>query len=707
MTKQYTIGRTVTALSAALITWCATVEAAAADRLPVASVTASADDGNLPANTVDGSLSTRWSANGDGQWILYDLGSNYQVQSLSAAWYQGNKRKASFDVQTSAEGTTWTTVFSSSSSGRTLGLESYNVTDSSGRFVRVVGHGNSASTWNSITEVQIFGSADAPPPPPPPPPTEEGALTISDVAASSDDGNVPENSIDGSLTTRWSAEGNGEWIAYDLGASKTVATMDIAWHKGDQRQALFEVQTSSTGGSWNTVFAGTSSGATLALERYNLTDSSGQYVRIVGHGNSSTLWNSITEVRIYGTGGTNPPPPPPPPPQNVAPTVSVTSPANGASYTAPANINVNVSAADSDGSVTKVELLVGGNVLGTDTSAPYTLSWNNVPAGNYTVSARATDNAGATKVSTGIAISVKAPTNAPALPVIKKTFTTLQIGNGKMPYWRNRPIDAQDPRVTRAIIVLHGSGANAEGYFDRINDIIPSSWGDKVMVIAPHFKDPSEAGSGEYWWDGDWREGGESGGISSYTVVDTIIGLLRNGNFPNLKWVVICGHSAGGQFTQRYAAFANIDTDLVKFVPANPSSYVYLNEYRYGGNNNWIIPAECSSGDGYNEWKYGLTGLYGYTAARGAEFARIHLPQREVELLAGDEDVVVDSGLDTDCGAMRQGEVRYERAQNFNAFMDHFYPNNNFSITTVPGVGHDSTLMFASPQGMQAIFFAD
>src|SRR5262245_48828862 len=89
------------------------------------------------------------------------------------------------------------------------------------------------------------------------------------------------------------------------------------------------------------------------------------------------------------------------------------------------------------------------------------------------------------------------------LPTIRKTFTTLQIDNGRMPYWRNRPIDVYDPRVPRAIIVIHGSGGNAEGYFDRINDIIPSSWGDKVMVIAPHFQEKSEAGSGEYWWDGD------------------------------------------------------------------------------------------------------------------------------------------------------------------------------------------------------------
>src|SRR5262249_40599517 len=47
--------------------------------LPVASVTASADDGNVPANVLDGSLATRWSAQGDGQWIRFDLGTTRNI----------------------------------------------------------------------------------------------------------------------------------------------------------------------------------------------------------------------------------------------------------------------------------------------------------------------------------------------------------------------------------------------------------------------------------------------------------------------------------------------------------------------------------------------------------------------------------------------------------------------------------------------------
>jgi PKD repeat protein len=131
-------------------------------KLPVASVTASADDGNVPANAVDGSLSTRWSAQGDGQWIRFDLGSSTSIGGVSIAWHQGDQRQSKFDLQTSADGSAWTTIYTGQSSGTSLALEAAPVTTSSGRYVRVVGHGNTVNTWNSIAEVEIYGEAARP-----------------------------------------------------------------------------------------------------------------------------------------------------------------------------------------------------------------------------------------------------------------------------------------------------------------------------------------------------------------------------------------------------------------------------------------------------------------------------------------------------------------------------------------------------------------
>ena len=126
--------------------------------LPVASVTASGDDGHVPGNTVDGDLSTRWSAEGDGVWITYDLGATRTVGSVSIAWYQGDTRRETFDVQVSADGSSWDTVLSGArSSGTTTSAENYDVADASTRYVRVVGHGNTDNDWTSISETHLLG----------------------------------------------------------------------------------------------------------------------------------------------------------------------------------------------------------------------------------------------------------------------------------------------------------------------------------------------------------------------------------------------------------------------------------------------------------------------------------------------------------------------------------------------------------------------
>ncbi len=130
------------------------------------------------------------------------------------------------------------------------------------------------------------------------------------VTASSDDGHGPENTIDGDLSaeSRWSARGDGEWIEYDLGAAEVLDDVQIAFHKGDQRVAYFDIQVALSRGSWSTLLpGGASSGTTTALQRFELADQSVRYVRIVGRGNSINDWNSLTEVVLNLAGGSPPP----------------------------------------------------------------------------------------------------------------------------------------------------------------------------------------------------------------------------------------------------------------------------------------------------------------------------------------------------------------------------------------------------------------
>jgi hypothetical protein len=125
-------------------------------------VTASTHDGNLPANTVDKNLSTRWSASGSGVWIQYDLGSVRQVSSLRIGVYRGNERRNSFSLAHSNDGTTWGWLANGLlTSGTTTALETVDVPDTPARFIRYFGHGaqllgGGSTSWNSVTEVGIY-----------------------------------------------------------------------------------------------------------------------------------------------------------------------------------------------------------------------------------------------------------------------------------------------------------------------------------------------------------------------------------------------------------------------------------------------------------------------------------------------------------------------------------------------------------------------
>src|SRR5262245_12700398 len=70
---------------------------------------------------------------------------------------------------------------------------------------------------------------------------------------------------------------------------------------------------------------------------------------------------------------------------NRAPSATITSPTAGSSFTAPATISLAATASDPDGTVSKVEFYNGTTLLGTDTTSPYSFTWNNVAAGNYTL----------------------------------------------------------------------------------------------------------------------------------------------------------------------------------------------------------------------------------------------------------------------------------------------------------------------------------
>jgi len=94
--------------------------------------------------------------------------------------------------------------------------------------------------------------------------------------------------------------------------------------------------------------------------------------------------------------------------QNFFPSVDITSPTSGTNFLPGSDITITADAADSDGTVTKVDFFANGNIkLGEITAPPYSLTWTNVEEGDYVITAIAYDNDGGSRTSLGRAISVR------------------------------------------------------------------------------------------------------------------------------------------------------------------------------------------------------------------------------------------------------------------------------------------------------------
>ncbi|OAS87829.1 MULTISPECIES: discoidin domain-containing protein [Metabacillus] len=124
------------------------------NQLPIVGYRASGSDSNIPEYAIDGDITSRWSVFGDGQWIELDLGSQKEVSYLGVAFYRGDNRTKTIDIEVSNDQTNWTKVYSGTSSGTTIQLEAFGFETVTARYVRVVGRGE--NQWTSITEIQVY-----------------------------------------------------------------------------------------------------------------------------------------------------------------------------------------------------------------------------------------------------------------------------------------------------------------------------------------------------------------------------------------------------------------------------------------------------------------------------------------------------------------------------------------------------------------------
>src|SRR6202034_2598578 len=169
----------------------------------------STENGGTPAaDAVDGNTGTRWSsAFSDPQWLEVDLGSSQAICQVTLDWE--NAYATAFQIQTSPDGTNWTTIYSTTSG--TGGTQTLNVSGT-GRYVRMYGTARATQYGYSLWEFGVYGTGSG---------GGGGtcgtanlALNQTATASSTENAVTPAaDAVDGNTGTRWSsAFSDPQWL---------------------------------------------------------------------------------------------------------------------------------------------------------------------------------------------------------------------------------------------------------------------------------------------------------------------------------------------------------------------------------------------------------------------------------------------------------------------------------------------------------------
>jgi hypothetical protein len=278
--------------------------------------------------------------------------------------------------------------------------------------------------------------------------------------------------------------------------------------------------------------------------------------------------------------------------------------------------------------------------------------------------------------------------------------------------YRSHPLDVRNDRVTRGLIIIHDAGRNAPDFFrTALAAAFLANALDDTVIVAPHFasndgrecRDTLAANEVSWPCNGDsWRSGGTSPShenLASFDLTDRILDkLARKEVFPNLKAIVIAGHSAGGQFVNRYEMANQVHDALgveLSYVVSNPSSYAYvdsLRPYSEGGT--------CAAVD---KWPYGLENRTGYTARIADDQLKKQLAARPTTYLLGEIDILPIGGFDASCSAMAQGLTRRARGEAFVNYVNSYFGAHHQAVI-VPLCGHNARCMFTSEVSLPILF---
>jgi pimeloyl-ACP methyl ester carboxylesterase len=317
--------------------------------------------------------------------------------------------------------------------------------------------------------------------------------------------------------------------------------------------------------------------------------------------------------------------------------------------------------------------------------------------------------------------------------------------------YRNYPLEAKNENITRALIFVHGINRDGDNHFrTALAAAFLAGALNNTMIVAPRFASNSSAPGNQV---GDCRDalapdeanwicetqradtwrfgGGEVGNdkLTSFDFMDEIVRRLAHKEvFPNLKSIVVAGHSAGGQFVIRYEMSNQVHDSAgipISYIVSNPSAYTYVDDMRptstalpttiAAAAPGFMPPppampppafvpyADAKNCAGYDNWPYGLKSRIGYASRLPDDQLKKQLAARPVTYLLGEADILPVGVFDTSCPAMAQGPTRLARGLAFSRYVKERLGANHTTVV-VPFCGHSARCMFTSDVALPYIF---
>jgi hypothetical protein len=305
------------------------------------------------------------------------------------------------------------------------------------------------------------------------------------------------------------------------------------------------------------------------------------------------------------------------------------------------------------------------------------------------------------------------------------------------PYLLSKSLKQTDPTITRLVCVQHGAARDPYSYLSRMvgsaklagveeQTLVASFQWLEEKDIEAHRLDTSLPVNQLLFYSSGWRGGDASLStsrhprpfrVSNFEVIDQFL-LHAAERLPNLKQVVVTGHSAGGQVVNRYAISNVVEPTLkstygisVQYIVFNPSSYLYLDDRRWDAKTEaFNVPTHDSlkAAPRYNQFKYGLNGVNQYFQRTPNEKILEDFPNRSVIYAIGELDNdPAHQDLDTDPSAMLQGDTRLTRGVRYFKHLNDLFGDKILStqrVVILPGVAHSSAGCFMGAAGCNMLF---